>query len=255
MPDLRRWIISGVIVILAHGAVVAAMMRLGEPSDPNEPTGVVALEFAPLAVAPANPDTDVAPGPEQTMSEASPEQPSEIVKETVDEKRQQTAELAEELPPEIKSAPDPIPLAQVLRKLEAPSPAQPRLEAPVTSAPEPAPIETAAIPAAPVQDLAIGKASNAVPSWTAKWVALLERKKRYPSEARSRREHGVAEVSFSLDRRGHLIDSQLVRSSGVPVLDREALALLQRAQPFPPPPDELAGIHVDLRVHIRFDLR
>jgi periplasmic protein TonB len=38
-------------------------------------------------------------------------------------------------------------------------------------------------------------------------------------------------------------------------LDDEALALLRRAEPFPPPPPELAGARVDLTVPIRFNLR
>jgi hypothetical protein len=36
-----------------------------------------------------------------------------------------------------------------------------------------------------------------------------------------------------------------VRSSGVYVLDEEALALIRRAEPFPPPPQELAGCSVE----------
>ena len=39
------------------------------------------------------------------------------------------------------------------------------------------------------------------------------------------------------------------------MLDEEALALLLRAQPFPPPPPEVPGEHVDLSVPIRFNLR
>ncbi len=46
-----------------------------------------------------------------------------------------------------------------------------------------------------------------------------------------------------------------MRSSGATSLDEEALALLRRAQPFPAPPRELAGDHVDLTVAIRFNLK
>jgi periplasmic protein TonB len=46
-----------------------------------------------------------------------------------------------------------------------------------------------------------------------------------------------------------------VRSSGASALDDEALALLRRAEPFPPPPPELPGARVDLTVPIRFNLR
>jgi protein TonB len=46
-----------------------------------------------------------------------------------------------------------------------------------------------------------------------------------------------------------------VHSSGSPALDQETLDLLQRAQPFPPPPPELAGAQIDLTVPIRYNMR
>jgi periplasmic protein TonB len=41
----------------------------------------------------------------------------------------------------------------------------------------------------------------------------------------------------------------------VAVLDEEALALVRRAQPFPPPPPEMPGNSLDLTVPIRFNLK
>jgi TonB family protein len=93
-----------------------------------------------------------------------------------------------------------------------------------------------------------------VPTWKSQVVALLEQNKHYPEQARSNREQGVAQIFFSLDRQGRVLESRVVRSSGSRVLDAEALELLRRAQPFPPPPKELKGDHVDLTVPIRFNL-
>ena len=72
-------------------------------------------------------------------------------------------------------------------------------------------------------------------------MALLERNKHYPETAAIAARTGVAQVFFSLDRQGRVLESRVVRSSGANALDEEALALLRRAQPFPPPPRELAG--------------
>jgi protein TonB len=94
-----------------------------------------------------------------------------------------------------------------------------------------------------------------VPTWKTEILALLERNKRYPEVAQSRHQQGIAQVFFSLDRQGRVIDSRVVRSSGASALDEEALALLRRAQPFPPPPPELPGQRVDLSVPIRFNLK
>ena len=95
--------------------------------------------------------------------------------------------------------------------------------------------------------------SNAVPTWKTQVVALLERNKRYPEAAQSRREQGVAQVFFSLDRQGRVQPRRAL--IGASALDEEALALLRRAQPFPPPPRELPGKRVDLTVPIRFNLK
>ena len=124
-----------------------------------------------------------------------------------------------------------------------------------TSAPQSVPVQTAAIPAAPTQGQLNLNNPTAIPTWKTRIVALLERNKRYPAAAQSRRERGTAQVFFSLDRQGHVIESRIVRSSGAAALDEEALALLNRAQPFPTPPPELAGERVNLTVPIRFNLK
>jgi protein TonB len=251
IADLRRWLISGAIVVLAHGAVAAAVAW--QDSEPAEPAGAIVIEFAPVPVAPANQETDIPPGPEQIMSDASPDKPSEIVKEKVEQKPEQKIE--EEPPPEVQPAPNPEVAIQPPTEVQLETPRQePHPPAPTTSAPQAAPVQTAAIPAAPAQGRSAQR-SNAIPSWTSEIVALLERNKRYPPAAQARGEHGVAEVFFSLDRAGRVIDSRVMRSSGAPALDAEALALLQRAQPFPTPPAELAGPRVDLTVPIRFNLK
>jgi protein TonB len=254
--DLRRWVFSATLVMLAHGALAAALVTWRAEVDPEDPAAAIAVEFAPVPVAPANRDMDIPPGPEQIMSEASPERPTETVKDTVEDKPEQKHEPVEEPPPDVKPAPHPeVALEPQPQVKESPQPMQPRPPAPATTAPQSAPVQTAAIPAAPVQGQPTPRSSKAIPTWKTKIVALLERNKRYPATAQSRGEHGVAEVFFSLDRHGRVVESHIMRSSGAPILDEEALALLQRAQPFPAPPPEILGVHVDLTVPIRFNLK
>jgi TonB family protein len=66
--------------------------------------------------------------------------------------------------------------------------------------------------------------------WKSSLVARIEQHKQYPKEAASRREQGITQVFFSLDRQGRLLESRVVRPSGSQVLDEEALALLKRAR-------------------------
>jgi TonB family protein len=51
--------------------------------------------------------------------------------------------------------------------------------------------------------------------------------------ARPDTEQGVALLAFSVNRDGHVLDRQIVRSSGHAELDNEILAMIERAQPRP----------------------
>ena len=97
------------------------------------------------------------------------------------------------------------------------------------------------------------------PSSVIRWQSLLaahiEHFKRYPIEARSRGEHGIAKVAFTIDHEGHLLRSRIVQSSGSTALDQETLAMLARAQPMPRPPDQLADAELTFVVPVRFNIR
>jgi len=63
---------------------------------------------------------------------------------------------------------------------------------------------------------------------------------------------GVVSLAFSIDRHGNVVSSRIVKSSGSAVLDAEALDLLKRAAPLPPPPAEIANSELSFVVPIRF---
>jgi len=92
-------------------------------------------------------------------------------------------------------------------------------------------------------------------NWQSLLVSKLERSKRYPSEARSRGEQGVAQLAFSVDRHGGVHDARIIRGSGSELLDRETLAMVERAQPLPPPPAEIPGTQIAIVVPIRYNIR
>lgn len=77
----------------------------------------------------------------------------------------------------------------------------------------------------------------------------------YPRGARMRRQEGVVQVRFVLDRRGGLIEGRIVGSSGSELLDREGLAMLARAVPYPAAPDEVRGDRIEFTAAIEFQLR
>jgi colicin import membrane protein len=67
-------------------------------------------------------------------------------------------------------------------------------------------------------------------------IAHLTRFKRYPRGAQLRGSQGTPTVAFAVDAVGRVSSASLARSSGDAELDVEALAMVRRAVPFPPPP-------------------
>jgi len=224
--DLRRWVICGALVVFAHGSVVAALAIRHEPVAPDEPVGAVVFAFAPELVT----------APEQMQTEAVPEKAVEKFEDRPQEVIEEKGELEVE-------------------QKEEPTPQQPRAAVGVTT---PSPLDQtkiAALPAGP--DVGpIKPATKAAQVWLAQLSARLERNKRYPPAARSRREQGMVTVFFSLDRQGRLIDKRIVKSSGTAALDAEALAMLDRAQPFGEWPREMSPTeHLERNVPVRFILK
>src|SRR5690606_26992080 len=97
--------------------------------------------------------------------------------------------------------------------------------------------------------------SNALPNWTSRVISRLERHKRYPSAAQSRGDRGVVRLAFSVDRSGGVHNARVVVSSGSNLLDRETLAMISRASPLPPPPDEVRGSYIPVVVPIAYSIR
>lgn len=85
----------------------------------------------------------------------------------------------------------------------------------------------------------------------------LNKHKRYPRRAEYRGDEGTVLVKFIVNRRGEVLSYGLESSSGNALLDKEALALIQRAQPLPVFPDELAKARdtITVLVTIPFQLR
>jgi protein TonB len=172
-------------------------------------------------------------------------------REPIEEGEVGTDAIVVEFQPEQKEIdPTPVPIEKVEEK-EEPLPEQ-QSEAmlppkPPEPLPEPPREEVPVVAPRPVQ------ARATVATWRSQIVTILERNKRYPSEARARGEQGVTRLAFRIDSEGHLMSSRVVASSGSATLDAETLALVQRAQPYPPPPPELAGS--ELTVPVSFSIR
>jgi protein TonB len=95
-------------------------------------------------------------------------------------------------------------------------------------------------------------ASDADASYPGIVAARLARFKQYPREAHARGDQGTATVTFTLDGDGSVTQVILAKKSGFASLDRESLAMVRRAAPFPPTP---TGGPMSFTVPVDFKLR
>jgi protein TonB len=92
-------------------------------------------------------------------------------------------------------------------------------------------------------------------SYQAALAAHLRQYRDFPAAARQQGMHGVARVTFTVSASGGLVSSRLTAGSGYAVLDQAALAMVQRAAPYPPIPKALGQRTMTVTVPVRFDLQ
>ena len=91
-------------------------------------------------------------------------------------------------------------------------------------------------------------------SWKSEVHQRIAKNKRYPRAALRFRSTGVSQVKVVLDSKGEIIAASLLNSSGTKILDKEALATISRAAPFPVPPDNiLVNGRVEFIAPVSFD--
>lgn len=220
--EARRWTAAFVLVLGLHvlpGLIAATWLSSAIPSSPAEPA--IYIDMAPPS-APPLAATENPPGPQQDkVNEAAP------------------SEVADKIEaPLVNNPAVPLPMQPIQRpQVERVAPAKEAAAPPAIAAP-------------PAQ-----RVTNAAPTWQGLVLGQLNKSKRYPASAQFRRQQGVPWVRFTMDRNGKVISVAMERSSGVDALDREALALPKRAQPFPKPPADVPGQAVELIVPVEFFLR
>jgi protein TonB len=165
-------------------------------------------------------------------------------------------ELSVQITPE---RPKPLEEPKQLPKLAPPAPVTaPVPEVVIQTAPPPPviaqpPVAAPIAPSVPAPTTAPQGTGESRDSFLARLLAQLNRVKQYPRAARQARIEGVVMLHFVMDAQGKLVSFEIAKSSGRPVLDNEALALIQRAQ-LPPLPAGFPTNTLDAVVPLQFSL-
>lgn len=81
-----------------------------------------------------------------------------------------------------------------------------------------------------------------------------QQQKRYPRMARMRGTQGTTVVALGLNQVGNLLSTHLLESSGSKILDKEAIAAIKRAAPYPPIPKELNKNSMQIKMAFVFKM-
>lgn len=160
---------------------------------------------------------------------------------------------------ETKPVPKPIikPLLVPAETITSPTPPPPTEVIAVTAKPDaaPSPIPPVAImppeppkPAIPI-DTSAARDSYGNTLW-----GEIGKHKQYPRIAQMRGWQGEAIVELRLDGNGKLKSKKIIHSSGYEALDKQALDMVEKAAPFPAPPEVLRGGSFSIKVPIPFKL-
>lgn len=291
-PNRVRLAAAGVAVLL-HGGMVALLLlvpaspptlaapetvpmviAMAEPVVEETPAPVAEPEQAePEAPSPEPAPTAEPPPPEHAPPEPPPPEPTPPEPEPLPPEPPPPEPVVPEEPPPAPVEPEPPPPEPVPEEAPAPEPALEPLPEPPPPQPPPPPVPTPrprapravsprpvtaapAVPAAaaPAPAPVAARAAAPPPSYLRAVAAALERQKRYPESARTRRASGVALLRFTVLRNGRVAAWRIDRSAGDADLDEAVAAMIQRVS-LPAMPEDMPGDSLVITVPVRFQLR
>jgi periplasmic protein TonB len=182
--------------------------------------------------------------------------------------------LPEPVQPEPIVEPEPIrkpkpiePVKPVKQKSPEPTPIQEVSQEPVTAEPPPPTVIAAApkIDAPPVITVpppeppkkiepSENDVSNALNQYGSTLGRAIAKHKSYPKIAQMRGWQGECLLDLKIDSSGNVLSANVKESSGHESLDNQALEMVRKASPFPPPPEALRGRSFNITVPVSFKL-
>ncbi len=242
------------LALALHAALLTGVLQIRQPTPealPDQPIEVTLETLPPpaseIATIEAAPEPEAAvtadpepPPPPPPRAEAPPPTPAPVP-------------MPSPVAPQTPSRPAPPPVRQTPRAKPPSLPASVRPQQPgrkPDGGERPSP--EAAAPPANAAAPSASPAADAGGAWRGALAAWLQGHKTYPEAARRDGVEGRVVVRFTMDRGGTVTEVSLVRSSGFPMLDEAAAALLRGSRlPAPPAP---APDHLSITLPIRYSL-
>jgi len=252
--EFKRWSLAAALVVAAHAGLASAYLLRPAPEAEGAPEApAIIIDLAPMPVAPSS-QADLAPGPEMVEAQPAPAPPPRAEPEVVEPVPKVEAPAEVTLPkPEPKAVEHKPEQKPDDRKVDT-RPVEQATPAPRTTAAPRSEQATAPVPAGPSPGSSAASRAQ-MAQWRDLVAARLQQNKRYPRAAEARRETGVVTLNFSVDRRGKVLSSRILKSSGHSSLDEEVLAMVRRAEPLPAFGPAMAQSKIELTVPIQFSLR
>ena len=256
--DLTRWAASAVVVLGLHALGAATLLAWHDPVGWDEDSSPVVIDLTPYAPPSDSPD-NLSPGPlqQQAAAPAPPPQIEPKIEPKPEPKLEpKPEEIEAKLEPKVEPQPD--------EKVEVPPAPVP----PVVAVPPPEAVEPVTVPEpppSPPADAPPAPATTAPPrphpvsaAAANKWHKGIQTQIQRIADreaARARREKGVVDIVFSINRQGRVVSSRVAHASPYAALDQAAMGILQKAQPFEPPPAEMSGEEFSFSVPVLFGRR
>jgi protein TonB len=261
-----RWGASATAIAALHAALLAlGLVWYTQHPPPGITMPAIMVDMAPVTSAPQSTPLERAPGPVMDQADASPPEPAQqqVVEEQIaptppQEKPEVVAPPEQTQPTPPKPEPEPakiVPDAKpvpVKPKVVRPEAKKPNDAAPAPRTTAPPRVERQA-PAASANSA--GASASAIAAYNQRVRAHLMRFHEYPPGARAAGTRGVARLSFTLGKGGQVLASRLGGSSGHAALDAQAMAMVRRAQPFPPFPPEINQASMGFTIPVEFTIR
>ena len=251
--EFMLWTAAALLVCAIHVGLAAAYLLLKPVPEARAEAPVIDVAFMPEtqtpapAVPPTQPSADQPPSPDQPSADPPTDVP--ISSQAVVPGREPPPANSETM---VQPEPAPPPVALTMPELpaEPKSPDQVAVLPPPERSPrkpekveketrKPPPPKAVASPGAKPARLASAPnpgqqsegAETGRASWLSEFIAHMRSYNTY--SASGSKESGTVRIGVTIDRNGRLLSHRVVGSSGSPTLDRAALDIVQRAQPFP----------------------